>query len=85
MSVAVTTPTHPGTPGGDGAMKEADVPLVRGGKLTEEMIAWIDRISKHFPGVEKELITIREKPITPPSPRQREKIPKSARNRKVAR
>ena len=41
-------------------MKEADIPLVRGGKLTEEMIAWIDKVSKHFPGVEKELVTIRK-------------------------
>jgi hypothetical protein len=44
-------------------MKEADVPLVRGGKLTKEMIDWIDRVSKHFPGVERELVTIR-KPIS---------------------
>ena len=48
-------------------MKEADVPLVRGGNLTAEMVAWIDRVSKHFPGVEKELITIREN--LPPAPR----------------
>jgi hypothetical protein len=50
-------------------MKEADIPLVRGGKLTEEMIAWINRVSKHFPGVERELVTIR-KPISA-SPRGR--------------
>jgi hypothetical protein len=55
------------------AMKEADIPLVRGGKLTKEMVAWIDKVSKHFLGVEKELITIREKPITPLSPRQRDR------------
>jgi hypothetical protein len=64
-------------------MKEADIPLVRGGKLTKEMIAWIDKVSKHFPGAEKELVTIR-KPISA-SPREREKVTKSARNRKVAR
>jgi hypothetical protein len=51
-------------------MKEADVPLVRGGKLTKEMLAWIDKVSKHFPGVEKEIVTIREKPISA-SPRGR--------------
>ena len=51
-------------------MKAADIPLVRGGELTEEMVAWIDRVSKHFPGVEKELVTIR-KPISA-SPRDRE-------------
>ena len=51
-------------------MKEADIPLVRGGELTKEMVAWIDRVSKHFPGVEKELVTIR-KPISA-SPRDRE-------------
>jgi hypothetical protein len=55
--------------GQGGAMKETDVPLVRGGKLTQEMIAWIDKVSKHFPGAEKELITIR-KPISS-SPRAR--------------
>ena len=51
-------------------MKAADIPLVRGGELTKEMVAWIDRVSKHFPGVEKELVTIR-KPISA-SPRDRE-------------
>jgi hypothetical protein len=50
-------------------MTEADVPLVRGGKLTQEMIDWIDKVSKHFPGVENELVTIR-KPISA-SPRRR--------------
>jgi hypothetical protein len=61
-------------------MKEADVPLVRGGKLTKEMIAWIDKVSKHFPGVEKELVTLR-KPVSA-SPRERDKVAKSARERK---
>jgi hypothetical protein len=56
-------------------MKEADIPLVRGGKLTKEMIAWIDKVSKHFPGVEKELVTIR-KPISA-SPREWEKVTKA--------
>jgi hypothetical protein len=36
------------------------------------MVAWIDRVSKHFPGVEKELVTIR-KPISA-SPRDREDL-----------
>ena len=53
-------------------MKEADIPLVRGGELTKEMVAWIDRVSKHFPGVEKELVTIR-KPISA-SPRDHEEL-----------
>jgi hypothetical protein len=45
-------------------MKKADIPLVRGGKLTEEMIAWIAEVARYFPGVEKDLVVIR-KP-TPP-------------------
>jgi hypothetical protein len=81
MSVAVTTPTHPGT-FGDNPMKEADIPLVRGGKLTHEMIAWIDNVLKHFPGVERELVTIRKKPITPPSPRQRDRYHHPARGQR---
>jgi hypothetical protein len=63
-------------------MKAADILLVRGGKLTEEMIAWIDKVSNHFPGVEKELVTIRKKPITPPLPRQRDRYHHPARGQR---
>jgi hypothetical protein len=56
-------------------MKAVDIPLVRGGKLTEEMIAWVNRVSEHFPGVEMELITIR-KPISA-IPRGRDRVVKA--------
>jgi hypothetical protein len=41
-------------------MKPPDIPLVRGGKLTPEMIAWIEKVSKVFPGVEKDIVIIRK-------------------------
>jgi hypothetical protein len=60
------------------AMKPSDVPLVRGGELTPEMLDWIERVSEHFPGVEKDIIIVR-KPI-PAIPRGPEiGTPKSAR------
>ena len=43
-------------------MKSSDIPLVRGGKLTPEIIEWIEKVSKVFPGVEKDMVIIR-KPI----------------------
>jgi hypothetical protein len=42
-------------------MKEADIPLVRGGRLTREMIDWIEKVSAHFPGVEKDLVIIQSR------------------------
>jgi hypothetical protein len=39
-------------------MKASDIPLVRGGKLTPEMIAWIEKVSKVFAGVEKNIVVI---------------------------
>jgi hypothetical protein len=44
-------------------MKASDIPLVRGEKLTLEMIAWIEKVSKVFPGVEKDIVII-HKPKT---------------------
>jgi hypothetical protein len=41
-------------------MKASDIPLIRGGKLTPEMIAWIEKVSKVFPGVEKDIVVIRK-------------------------
>jgi len=61
-------------------MKESDIPLVRGGKLTGEMIDWIERVSKHFPGVEKDLVVIR-KPC-PAKSREWEKASHSAKEGK---
>lgn len=43
-----------------GTLKERNIPLVRGGELTREMIDWIERVSEHFPGVEKDLVVIRK-------------------------
>ena len=41
-------------------MKSSDIPLVRGEKLTPEIIEWIEKVSKVFPGVEKEMVIIRK-------------------------
>jgi hypothetical protein len=59
------------------ALRPSDFPLVRGGKLTPEMLAWLERVAEYFPGVEKGVVTIR-KPI-PPSPRGVGKVSTRAR------
>jgi len=41
-------------------MKPSDIPLVRGGKLTPEIIEWIEKVSKVFPGIEKDMVIIRK-------------------------
>jgi hypothetical protein len=41
-------------------VKASDIPLVHGGELTGEMIAWIEKVSKVFPGVEKDIVVIRK-------------------------
>jgi hypothetical protein len=41
-------------------MKASDIPLVRGGKLTPEMVCWIEKVSMVFPDVEKDLVIIRK-------------------------
>jgi hypothetical protein len=46
-------------------IKASDLPLVHGaGKLTPEMLRFIDECAKYFPGCEKDIIIIR-KPISP--------------------
>src|SRR5262249_12227386 len=49
-------------------MKPSDIPLVRGGKLTPKIIEWIEKVSKVFPGIEKDMVIIR-KPGFRPLPR----------------
>jgi hypothetical protein len=41
-------------------MRECDVPLVRGGKLTPEMLAWLEKVERVFPGTTKDLVIIRQ-------------------------
>jgi len=41
-------------------MKPSDIPLVRGGKLTPEIIEWVEKVSKVFPGIEKDMVIIRK-------------------------
>jgi hypothetical protein len=37
-----------------------DIPLIRGGKLTPEMLRFITEAAKHFPGCERDIIVIRK-------------------------
>ena len=46
-------------------MKEGDLPLVRGGKLPQEALHWLAEVEKHFPGTTRDIIVIRQKPISP--------------------
>jgi hypothetical protein len=41
-------------------------PLLRpiGAKPTPEMLRWLAEVEKHFPGTTKDIITIRQKPIS---------------------
>jgi hypothetical protein len=41
-------------------MKADDIPLARGGKLTQEMIRFIAEVAKYFPGAEKDIVIIRK-------------------------
>jgi hypothetical protein len=45
-------------------MNERDFPLVRGGKLPQEALRWLEEVERVFPGTTKDLITIRTKPIS---------------------
>jgi hypothetical protein len=53
-------------------MKRADLPLVRGGELPQEALRLIARVAQFFPGCERDIIIIRQKPISP-LPRDDEK------------
>jgi hypothetical protein len=55
--------------GQGGNMKESDLPLVRGGKLPKEALHWLAEVEKHFSGTTRDIIVIRQKPISP-SPRE---------------
>jgi hypothetical protein len=45
-------------------MQASDIPLVRGGKLPQEALRWLEEVERVFPGATKDLITIRTKPIS---------------------
>jgi hypothetical protein len=55
-------------------MKQSDLPLARpiGARLPPEALRFIAEVARLFPGSERDLILIREKPISP-SPREGEK------------
>ena len=46
-------------------MKESDLPLVRGGKIPPAALRWLAEVERVFPGAAKDLILIRQKPISP--------------------
>jgi len=52
-----------------GNMKESDLPLVRGGKcggkLPRGALKWLEEVERFFPGATKDLIIVRQKPISP--------------------
>ena len=50
----------------NGTMKQSDPPLVRpiGAKLSPEAMRFIARVAALFPGSERDIIIIRQKPIT---------------------
>jgi len=50
-------------------MKESDLPLVRGAKPSKEALHWLAEVEKHFSGTTRDIIVIRQKPISP-SPRE---------------
>ena len=50
-------------------MKEGDLPLVRGGKLPKEAVHWLAEVEIHFPATTRDIVVIRQKPISP-SPRE---------------
>jgi hypothetical protein len=41
-------------------MTASDIPLVRGEKLTPEMIRFIAECAKYFPGCERDIVVIRK-------------------------
>ena len=66
---------HCGASGDTGlSLKQSDLPLVRplGAGLLPEALRFIAEVVRLFPGSERDLILIREKPISP-SPREGEK------------
>jgi hypothetical protein len=54
----------PPSAGQGGNVKEGDLPLVRGGKLPKEAPRWLAEVEKHFPGTTRDIIVIRQKPIS---------------------
>jgi hypothetical protein len=50
-------------------LKEADFPLVRGGKIPRAALLWLAEVERVFPGATRDIIVVRQKPISP-SPRE---------------
>ena len=45
-------------------LKEGDILLVRGGKLPTEALRWLTEVEKYFPGSTKDIVIVRQKPIS---------------------
>jgi hypothetical protein len=45
-------------------MKESDLPLVRGGKVPKKALRWLGEVERVFPGATKDIIVVRQKPIS---------------------
>jgi hypothetical protein len=43
-------------------LTEREIPLVRGGKLTPEMLRFIVEVARYFPGTEKDIVIIIRRP-----------------------
>jgi hypothetical protein len=46
------------------SMKASELTLVRGGKLPKQALHWLSEVEKHFPGATKDIIVVRQKPIS---------------------
>lgn len=46
-------------------MKERYLPLVRGGKIPAVALRWLIELERIFPGVGRDIIIVRQKPISP--------------------
>jgi hypothetical protein len=40
-------------------MKASDIPLVRGGKLPQEALRWLEEVERVFPGTTKDIVIVR--------------------------
>ena len=46
-------------------MKEADFPLVRGGKIPKGALRWLAEVERVFPGATKDIIIVRNSSSAP--------------------
>jgi hypothetical protein len=41
-------------------MQASDIPLVRGGKLPQEALCWLEEVERVFPGATKDIVIVRK-------------------------